>query len=83
MGAMTIRNLDAAVLETLRRRASEEDRSLHSLVVQILTRAAEEEERRERMQEAWPRLQKLRRDLAQRFPKQTPSEKLIREDRDR
>lgn len=83
MGAMTVRNLDPSVLAILRRRAAEEHRSLHSLVVQILTQAAEADARRQRMREAWPRLEKERRSLRRRHPEQTPSEELLREDRRR
>lgn len=83
MKAMTLRNLDPDVAATLRRRAREEGRSLNSLICEILTRAAAEEERRRRMREVRPRAEALRREIRRKFGPGTPSEVLIREDRER
>jgi plasmid stability protein len=83
MPAMTLRNLDPEVLETLRARAREEGRSLHSLICEILTRAAREDQRRARMREQRPEAERLRRRLERRGGKGTPSEKLVRADRRR
>lgn len=83
MGAMTVRNLDPKVASLLRRRAAEQGRSLNSLVVEILTQAAEREKRRGRLATLIPKMDALRKKIAREFPNQTPSEILIREDRDR
>jgi len=83
MPAMTLRNLDPDVLETLRERARAQGRSLHSLICEILTEAADEERRRARMVEQRPDAERLRRRLERRGGKGTPSEKLLRKDRRR
>ena len=83
MGAMTLRNLDPEVVETLRARARAERRSLHSLLCEILTRAAREEQRRERMRQQRPQVDALRRRIRRRVGAGTPSERLIRGDRRR
>lgn len=80
---MTLRNLDPAVLETLRERARAERRSLRSLICEILTEAAGEEQRRARMRAQRPEAERLRRRLERRGGKGTPSEKLVRNDRRR
>ena len=59
MSAMTLRNLDPEVLETLRGRARTENRSLHSLICEILTEAAGEEQRRARMCAQRPEAERL------------------------
>ncbi|MDJ0866194.1 MAG: hypothetical protein QNK03_08815 [Myxococcota bacterium] len=83
MGAMTLRNLDPEVAETLRRRAAREGRSLNSLICEILAREADEDRRRERMRAQRPAAAALRRRIERRFGPGTPSEKLVREDRRR
>jgi plasmid stability protein len=83
MGAMTLRNLEAEVVEKLRRRARNEGRSLNSLICEILTREAREEERRERMRAQRPRVAALRESIRRRHGAGTPSERLVREDRRR
>ncbi len=83
MGAMTLRNLDPQVAETLRRRARAEGRSLNALICEILTREAREEDRRLRMREQRPAAEALRKRIRRRHGEGTPSEKLIREDRRR
>jgi hypothetical protein len=80
--AMTLRNVDPKVAETLRRRAR--GQSLNALIVERLTQAAGEIERRERIQEQASRRVRLRREIARRFgPVSVPSERLLREDRRR
>ena len=83
MGAMTLRNLDADVVEKLRRRARSEGRSLNSLICEILAREANEEERRERMRAQRSRVAALRESIRRRYGEGTPSEKLVRQDRRR
>ena len=83
MGAMTLRNLDPDVVAALRRRASREGRSLNALICEILTREARNDERRERIRAQRPRVEALREEIRRRYGEGTPSEKLIREDRDR
>jgi plasmid stability protein len=83
MKAMTLRNLDPQVAETLRRRARAEGRSLNAIVLDILTRAAADEERRARIRAQRPRAERLRRETRRRFGRGTPSERLVREDRRR
>ena len=83
MGAMTLRNLDPQVADTLRRRAVREGRSLNSLICEILTQEADEELRRDRIRAQRPAAEALRRRIKRRFSAGTPSEKLVREDRRR
>jgi len=83
MGAMTVRNLDPKVVERLRMRAAEQKKSLNVLVCEILAQAAEDDARRRRLRAVIPRMDRLRAKIAKEFPNQTPSEILIREDRDR
>jgi plasmid stability protein len=83
MSAMTLRNLEAEVVDKLRRRARSEGRSLNSLICEILTREASEEERRERMRAQRPRVEALRERIRRRYGEGTPSEKLVRQDRRR
>ncbi|MBW2280320.1 MAG: Arc family DNA-binding protein [Deltaproteobacteria bacterium] len=83
MSAMTLRNLDPEVLETLRERARAEGRSLHSLICEILVQAADEEQRRGRMRAQRPQAERLQRRLDRRGGKGTPSQKLVRADRRR
>ena len=83
MGAMTLRNLEADVVEKLRRRARSEGRSLNSLICEILARAASEEERRARMRRQRPRVAALREAIRRGYGEGTPSEKLVRQDRRR
>ena len=63
MSAMTLRNLDPDVAETLRRRAREQGRSLNSLICEILSREADEERRRERIRAQRPDAEALRQRL--------------------
>jgi plasmid stability protein len=83
MGAMTLRNLDPEVVDTLRRRARAEGRSLNALICEILTREAHREARRERSRAQRPRAEALRRAIHRRHGEGTPAEKLVREDRKR
>jgi plasmid stability protein len=83
MGAMTLRNLEPDVVAALRRRARRERRSLNALICEILTREAHNDERRERSRKQRPRMEALRESIRRRYGEGTPSEKLIREDRDR
>jgi plasmid stability protein len=83
MSAMTLRNLDSEVVQILRRRARQEQRSLNSLICEILAREASDEAKRERMRAQRPRAEALRRAIARKYGVSTPSEKLIREDRRR
>lgn len=81
MAAMTLRNLEAEVVEKLRRRAKREGRSLNSLICEILIREAGEQERRERMRAQRPRVEALREAIRRRYGEGTPAEKLVREGR--
>jgi plasmid stability protein len=83
MGAMTLRNLPPEVVDTLRKRARAEGRSLNALLCEILTREARDEARRERMRAQRPRVEALREAIRRRHGEGTPSEKLVREDRRR
>ena len=83
MSAVTLRNLQSDVVETLRRRARSEKRSLNSLICEILAREASEELRRERMRAQRPRVEALRRAIGRRCGEGAPSEKLVRQDRRR
>lgn len=82
--AMTLRNVDPKVAETLRRRARERGQSLNALIVELLAQAADDIERRERIQARAGRRARLRAEIARRFgPVGVPSERLVREDRRR
>ena len=83
MPAMTLRNLEPEVAQTLRLRARREGRSLNALICEILTREAHREARRERSRAQRPRVEALREEIYRRYGEGTPAEKLIREDRDR
>ena len=83
MPAMTLRNLDPEVVQTLRLRARREGRSLNALICEILTREAHREARRERSRAQRPRVEALREAIYRRYGEGTPAEELIREDRDR
>ena len=83
MSAMTLRNLEPDVVEALRLRAQREGRSLNALICEILTREARNDERRERSRAQRPRAEGLREEIRRRYGEGTPSEQLIREDRDR
>ncbi len=83
MGALSLRNIDPDVLETLRARAKTEGRSLNSLICEILAREAREDQRRDRMREQRPEAEALRRRLRRRGGEGTASEKLLRRDRRR
>ncbi len=79
MGTIKMRHLDEELVERLKRRASQSERSLESEVSNLLTCAAEEDRaaRRAAFLETAARLRQM---TAGR--KQTPAEVLIREDRD-
>ncbi len=80
---MTVRNLPTEVAEGLRRRAQAEGRSVNALVCDLLARAVAEDERRERMAAQRPRAEALRRAIRRRHGEGTPSERLVRRDRQR
>ena len=83
MGAISLRNLDPAALATLRQRAETEGRSLNSLIRDILAREAQKFERRARQLAQTPAREALRQRILEEFGEGTPSEQMIREDRDR
>lgn len=84
MKAMTLRNVDPRVADTLRRRARERGQSLNALIVELLARAAEDIERRQLIEAQAPKRARLRSEIARRFGRvRVPSERLIREDHKR
>ena len=78
-----MRNVDPGVLATLRGRAQAEGRSLNSLICDILAREAQKLERLARKREQGPAREALRQRILEEFGEGSPSELLIREDRDR
>jgi hypothetical protein len=83
MGAISLRNVDPGVLDTLRDRARKEGRSLNSLICDILEREAKRFDRRARRHAQGPAREALRQRIFEESGEGTPSELLIREDRDR
>ena len=79
MATINVRQLDGDVVRRLKRRAGGNDRSLESEVRHILARAVEDDMAAKR--EAFRALAARLRRKADRDP-QTPSEVLIREDRE-
>ena len=78
-----MRNLDSDVMAALRRQAEVEGRSLNSLIGDILTREAQKLDRRARQRAQGPAREALRQRIFEEFGEGTPSQQLIREDRDR
>lgn len=83
MGAFTLRNLDSDVMAALRQQAKAEGRSLNSLICDILAREAQTLDRRARQRAQEPAREALRRRIRNEFGEGTPSELLVREDRNR
>jgi antitoxin FitA len=79
MANLTIRNLDDAVVEALKARAKQHNRSLEAEVRQIL---ADEAERKRRLEERVARADRIA-AMTPKGVKQTDSTDLIREDRER
>lgn len=77
MANLTIRNLDDAVVEKLKARAKENERSLEAEIRVLLTETAERPSR-EAFRELAERISTMTPDVPQ-----TDSAELIREDRDR
>ncbi len=78
MATVTIRNLDDAVVRTLKARAKAHHRSLEAELREVLARTAAEYERVARLREEAARIRAMTPDVPQ-----TDSAALIREDRDR
>ena len=78
-----MRNLDPDVMAALRRQAEADRRSLNSLICDILTREAQKLDRRARQRAQGPAREALRQRILREFGEGTPSEQLIREDRER
>ena len=79
MATLNVRRLDEEVVEKLKRRASQNNRSLEGEARHILKKAAEDD-MAERMQAFQARARELRK--LTRGTSQVPSEVIIREDRD-
>lgn len=79
MATLNVRRLDEEVVEKLKRRASENNRSLESEARHILEKAAEDD-MAERMKVFRARARELRK--LTRGTNQTPSEEIIREARE-
>lgn len=78
MGTVTIRNLDDAVIERLKERARDNDRSLEAEIRALLTEMSERPSRK--------KLVEMANRIAAMTPEdveQTDSAELLREDRDR
>ena len=78
-----MRNVDPEVLVSLRDRAGAEGRSLNSLICEILTREAQRLDRLARQRDQGPAREALRQRILEEFGEGSPSELLLREDRDR
>lgn len=78
MGQILVRNLDDALIQRLKRRASHENLSLEETVRQILAQAEPEKMSKEELLAAMERI----RELGKPITEPPYSEDLIREDRD-
>ncbi len=81
MATINVRRLDEKVVQRLKERAASNDRSLESEVRTILEKAAQDQDMRVQQEKFLEESRKLSELTRGRY--QTPSEDLIREDRDR
>lgn len=78
----TVRNIPDDHYALLRQEARQRRSSLNSEILDAIQLKAEELRRRKRAARAMTRIYKLRAEIARKYPKQTDSVVLIREDRD-
>lgn len=82
MPNLTLRRVSQEVHRTLRRIAQENGRSLNAEILAILNKEAEHARRRRDLHKVIEEINRLREEVARKYPNQTDSAELIREDRD-
>ena len=82
MATTTVRNIPEEHYGLLRREASRQRTSVNSEILNAIRSKAEELKRRRRAAKAIQRIDKLRAEIARKYPHQSDSVELIREDRD-
>ncbi|MGH9325311.1 MAG: FitA-like ribbon-helix-helix domain-containing protein [Terriglobia bacterium] len=82
MPNMTVRNIPEDDYALLRQEARQRRSSINSEILEAIRYKTEELKRRKRAARAMVRIDKLRDEIARKFPNQTDSVTLIREDRD-
>ncbi|MGH9397647.1 MAG: hypothetical protein ACRD18_12440 [Terriglobia bacterium] len=82
MANTTVRNIPEQNYELLRREARRRRSSLNAEILDAIERKAEEIRRRKTAGKAMIRIDKLRAEIARKYPNQPDSVDLIREDRD-
>lgn len=78
----TVRNIPEGHYALLRQEARQRRSSINSEILDAIRGKAEELKRRRRAARAMERIDKLRAEIAKKYPSQTDSVALIREDRD-
>ena len=81
MATLSVRGIQKAVHEALRKRARQHHRSLNGELLEILTYHAELERRRQRLKRILPQLRRMRERIARKYPNAPDSVQVIREDR--
>jgi hypothetical protein len=79
----TVRNIPEDHYALLRREARQRGSSINLEILDAIRNKAEELKRRKRAARAIERIDKLRAEIAAKYPNQTDSVELIREDKDR
>lgn len=82
MPSLTVRNIPGDVYAVLQQDARRHGRSLNAEILTILADKAEMAQRRAEAAKAMQRIDKLRAEIARKYPSQPDSVDLIREDRD-
>ncbi len=82
MPSLTVRNIPDEVYAVLQEDAKRHGRSLNAEILTILADSAEMARRRTEAGKAMQRIDKLRAEIAKKYPNQPDSVDLIREDRD-
>ncbi len=82
MPNLTVRNIPKDVHEALRKSATKHHRSLNGEMLEILTYHAERERLRQEAKGTRPEFDRLRDEIARKYPNAPDSVELIREDRD-
>ena len=82
MANLTLRNIPKEHYAVLKRDAKKNRRSLNAEVLAMFAEKAEAARRRERAARAMAQIDRLRDEMARKYPHQTESVDLIREDRD-
>ncbi|HUY12805.1 MAG TPA: hypothetical protein VMX16_04125 [Terriglobia bacterium] len=82
MATTTVRNIPEEHYGLLRREASRQRTSVNSGILDAIRSKTEELRRRRRAAKAMQRIDKLRAEIATKYPHQTDSVELIRKDRD-